>query len=249
MNKIKVIVIDDERSSREELKRTIKKYTDFEVTGEAKNADEAKELIESQHPDLIFLDIQMPEKSGFDLLESLEEVPEVIFTTAFNQYAVQAFEINALDYLMKPIREERFTRAVEKIRERINKKTTVRNPIIADRQIFIKDGEKCHFVWLSKIYLIESMNNYSRLYFEDKKAYLKRSLNQWEKILDPTFFFRISRTQIINTHHIRQVLPISKGKLQISLKTGELLDVSTRQSVKFKNLMQFYKHRNNEQNI
>jgi two-component SAPR family response regulator len=114
MNKIKVIVIDDERSSREELKRAIKKYQDLEMTGEAKNADEAKTLIETQRPDLIFLDIQMPERSGFDLLESLEEVPEVIFTTAFDQYAVQAFEISALDYLMKPIREERFTRATRR---------------------------------------------------------------------------------------------------------------------------------------
>jgi two-component system, LytTR family, response regulator len=236
MSKIKVIVIDDERSSREELRRAIKKYADFEVIGEAKNADEAKELIEAQYPDLIFLDIQMPEKSGFDLLESMEVVPQVIFTTAFNQYAVQAFEINALDYLMKPIREERFTKAVEKIRERIIKKSVVSNPITANRQIFIKDGEKCHFVWLSEIYLIESMDNYSKLYFESKKAFIKRSLNQWEEILDPTLFFRISRTQIINTQHIKQVHPMSKGKLQISLKTGELLDVSSRQSVKFKNL-------------
>ncbi len=236
MNKIKVIVIDDERSSREELKRAINKYPDLEITGEAKNTDEAKKLIEALKPDLIFLDIQMPEKSGFDLLESLVEVPEVIFTTAFDQYAVKAFEINALDYLMKPIREERFTRAVEKIREKVNMKPASGIPAKPDRQIFIKDGEKCHFVWLNDIYLIESMDNYSRLYFENKKACLKRSLNQWEEILDPILFFRISRTQIINTQYIKQIHPVSKGKLQISLKTGELLDVSTRQSVKFKNI-------------
>ncbi len=236
MNKIRLIIIDDERSSREELKRAIKKYPDLEITGEAKNADEAKKLIEALHPDLIFLDIQMPERSGFDLLESLEEVPEVIFITAFDQYAVRAFEVNALDYLMKPIREERFTRAVEKIRERINTKLSATGPVTADRQIFIKDGEKCHFVWLSNIYLIESFDNYSRLYFEDKMACLKRSLNQWEEILDPILFFRINRTQIINIQHIQQVNYLSKGKLQVRLKTGELLDVSTRQSVKFKNI-------------
>jgi two-component system LytT family response regulator len=236
MYKIKVIIIDDERPSREELKRAIAGYPDLEVTGEAKNADEAKKLIEAQHPDLVFLDIQMPEGSGFDLLESLEEVPEVIFITAFDQYAVQAFEINALDYLMKPIRQERFTKAVEKARDRIKKQSEAGFPVKGDQQIFIKDGEKCHFVWLHDIYLIESLDNYSKLYFENKKACLKRSLNQWEELLDPGIFFRINRTQIINTKYIQQVHPQAKGKLQISLTTGELLDVSTRQSVKFKNL-------------
>ncbi|MEP6513873.1 MAG: response regulator transcription factor, partial [Parafilimonas sp.] len=140
------------------------------------------------------------------------------------------------DYLMKPIREERFANAIEKIRERISEKSVIASPLTADRQIFIKDGEKCHFVWLGDIYLIESLDNYSRLYFQNKKACLKRSLNQWEEILDATFFFRISRTQIINTNYIKQVHSSQKGRLKISLTTGELLDVSTRQSVKFKNL-------------
>ncbi|MFB9110473.1 LytR/AlgR family response regulator transcription factor [Flavobacterium gyeonganense] len=114
MKKIKFIIVDDERSSREELKRAIKKYDDFLLIGEAENADDAKNLIETEMPDLMFLDIQMPEKSGFDLLESLDNVPVVLFITAFNEYAVQAFEVNALDYLMKPIREERFAKAIEK---------------------------------------------------------------------------------------------------------------------------------------
>jgi two-component system, LytTR family, response regulator len=235
MKKIQVIVIDDERSSREEIKRALRNYAEFEVIGEAKNADEAKEQIEVKHPDLIFLDIQMPEKSGFDLLESLEEVPAVIFTTAFNQYAVQAFEVNALDYLMKPIREERFTKAIEKIKNNISHKSSQNKTRMTDRQIFIKDGDKYYFVQLSEIYLIESLGNYSRLYFEGKKALLKRSLRQWEEILDATLFFRISRTQIINTHHIRQIHSMSKGRLKINLKTGELLDMSIRQSGKFKN--------------
>ncbi len=231
MNKIRVIIIDDERSSREELKSEIKKHAGFEIIGEAKNADEAKTLVEAKHPDLIFLDIQMPEKSGFDLLESLDEVPEVIFTTAFNQYAVKAFEINALDYLMKPIREERFKKAIEKIRERINKKLDT----TTDRQIFIKDGERCYFVWLTQIYLIESVDNYSRLYFENKRALLKRSLNQWEKLLDANFFFRISRSEIINTDYIKKVHS-KKGRLKIELNTGRLLQVSARQSAKLKSL-------------
>ena len=236
MKTTRVIVIDDERSAREELKSALKGYAGFEVIGEAKNADEAKEQIIAKRPDLIFLDIQMPEKNGFELLESLDEVPIVIFTTAFNQYAVQAFEINALDYLMKPIREERFAKAIEKYRNSVNQKNAGDKVLPADRQIFIKDGEKCYFIRLSDIYMIESVDNYSRLYFEQKKVLMKRSLRQWGEMLDATQFFRISRTHIINTQYIQQVNSEAKGKLTIRLKTGELLEVSGRQSVKFKNL-------------
>ena len=178
----------------------------------------------------------MPEKSGFDLLEVLEEVPSVIFTTAFNQYAVQAFEINALDYLMKPIRVERFTKAIEKFRDKINKDFALKKSSAADRQIFIKDGEKYHFVRLNEIYLIESLDNYTRLHFYNKKALIKRSLKQWEESLDPSMFFRISRTEIINTAYIREIHSLPNGKLKISLKSGQLFDVSNRQSAKFKNL-------------
>lgn len=236
MKKIQVIIIDDERSAREEVKTALKNYPDFEITDEARNADEAKEQIETKHPDLIFLDIQMPEKNGFDLLESLDEVPAVIFTTAFNQYAVQAFEINALDYLMKPIREERFAKAIEKIRHTINQKRLVEKSVQPDRQIFIKDSEKYYFARLSEISLIESIDNYSRIYFNGKKALLKRSLRQWEEILDADIFFRISRTQIVNTRYIREIFPMLKSRIKIKLETGELLEVSSRQSVKFKSL-------------
>ncbi|OQP61164.1 DNA-binding response regulator [Niastella vici] len=227
MNKIRTIIIDDERSSREELKRALKKYVDIEVIGEAQHATEAKEQIEAKHPDLIFLDIHMPEQSGFELLESLDVVPAVIFTTAFDQYAVQAFEINALDYLMKPIREERFDKAIERIR------TKQADP---PQQLFIKDGEKCFFVKLQSISLIESLGNYSRLYFEGKKAMLKRSLSKWEELLDAAIFFRINRTQLINIHHIREVQSSETGRFKINLTTGEWLEVSDRQSVKFRNL-------------
>jgi two-component system LytT family response regulator len=235
MKKIGVIVIDDERSAREELKRALKSYPDFEVTSEAKNAEEAKEQIEAKRPDLIFLDIQLPDKSGFELLEMLDEVPSVIFTTAFNQYAVQAFEINALDYLMKPVRDERFAKAMEKVRPAIQQKRAADN-LPAGRQLFIKDGEQCFFVQLSDIYLIESLDNYSRLYFQGKKVLLKRSLRQWEEILEALPFFRINRTQLINTRYIQQVHRLPNGRLTISLKTGEQLEVSSRQSVKFKTL-------------
>jgi two-component system LytT family response regulator len=236
MKKVSVIIIDDERSAREELKQLLKQYEDFDMVAEAGNADDAKELIVAIHPDLILLDIQMPERSGFELLESLDEVPAVLFTTAFNQYAVQAFELNALDYLMKPIRKERFDKAVQKVRNSLSIDMSTKNGMAATRQIFIKDGEHCYFVKLSDLYLIESLENYSRLYFQGKKVVLKRSLRQWEQLLDANLFFRINRTQIVNTFHIQQVYSLPGSRLKIGLQTGQLLEVSSRQSAKFKNL-------------
>ena len=234
MKIIKVLIIDDERFAREELKRALSSYPSFEIVGEAQNADEARTEIQGKKPDLIFLDIQMPGESGFELLASLDEVPEVIFTTAFDQYAVKAFEINALDYLMKPIRDERFAMAIARVTEKGKKQEAEKGTLTADRTIFIKDGERCHFVKLSEVYLIESMDNYARLYFGDQKAFLKTSLNQLTEKLDEALFFRISRTHIVNLNYIKEIFPMPKGKLRIGLKTGELLDVSDRQSVKFK---------------
>lgn len=224
---MRVIIIDDERLAREEMKRHLLPYPELEVVGEAENADEAEALIRKEHPDLLFLDIKMPERTGFDLLESLEDVPEIIFTTAFDQYAVKAFEINALDYLVKPIREERFAMAMEKVRAKLAGKS--------DRIIFVKEGERYHFIKVKDIRLIESEGNYARLYFNDNKALIKRSLNQLEKILTPLLFFRINRNEIVNTAYITQVQSFPNGRLHVSLQTGEVLSISSRQSAAFKN--------------
>jgi two-component system LytT family response regulator len=235
MKKIKVVIVEDERLSREELKRALSAYEDFVLIGEAENADDAKDLIDAQMPDLIFLDIEMPEKSGFDLLETLDHVPMVLFITAYNQYAVQAFEVNALDYVMKPVREERFAKAIEKIRDTLKLKSSLSNAEEQDRRIFIKDGEKRFFIQLDEIYLIESLENYSRLFFQGKKALQRRSLRQWEEMLDQNTFFRINRTEIVNIKYIQEVHRTSGGGLELKLQSGELLKVSKRQSVKFKN--------------
>jgi len=233
MKKFTVIIIDDERLAREEVKRSLAGYPEFEIAEEAKNYDEAKKQIEALKPDLVFLDIQMPGRSGFDLLESLDEVPGVVFTTAFNEYAVKAFDIDALDYLVKPLRKERFAITIEKIRKKLLKAEQYN---ALEKQVFIKDGSKCFFVQLKDVYLIESADNYARLYFNNRKALIKRSLNQLEEILDSTIFFRISRNQIINTKFISQINNLEKGKLQVRLHKGEPLEVSLRQSVLFKNL-------------
>ena len=236
MKTFKTIIVDDERLAREEVKRALKKYTEFEIVGEASNVDEALTLIDKEEPDIIFLDIHMPEKSGFDLLEELTTVPEVVFTTAYDQYAVKAFELNALDYLVKPLREERFVKTIEKVKHELVEKSEIKSDVIPmHRKIFIKDGEQCYFVPLSEIYFIESLENYARLYFNNQKAMIKRSLNLLEKKLDSTVFFRVNRSQIINIQYIKEIHPHFNSRLHIKLTTGETIEVSSRQSVKFKN--------------
>ena len=233
MDKIRVLVIDDERSAREELKKSLCAFPDYQVVGESRNAEEAKQQIEDLKPDLIFLDIQMPEGSGFDLLESLVEVPQVIFTTAFDQYAVRAFETNALDYLMKPVREERFVRAIEKSRIALQQGP---GGISGKKQLFIRDGDKRYFIRMDEISLVESLENYSRVHFNGGKAILKKSLRQWEFLLDAAKFFRISRTEIVNLDYIEKIDSLSGSRLLIRLRSGPWLEISSRQSVKFRQL-------------
>jgi two-component system LytT family response regulator len=226
MKKIRVLVIDDERAARSEIKRLLAGYPDFEITGEAANADDALRMIGEQTPDILFLDIQMPEKSGFDLLESLEQVPPVIFTTAYDQYALKAFEVSALDYLVKPIREERFEKAIIQARLRLGKADPA-------GQIFVKDRQQYHFIQWNSVHLIESMDNYARIFFGDKNVFLKSSLNQLEEKLNSTMFFRINRAQIINRQYIQTITTVD-GRLKITISTGAQLEVSERQSAKFR---------------
>jgi len=228
MIKIRTVIIDDERAARDELKRLLENYPDFELVGEVRNADEAKVLIETLHPDLIFLDIQMPGKSGFDLLELLEKVPQVIFVTAFDQYAVKAFEVSALDYLMKPIRDERFEKAITQARGKL--------ATHKDEQIFVKDRQQYHFIAWRDVYLIESMDNYARLYFKDKNVFLKSSLNELEKKLNTDMFLRINRAQIINMTFVAQISAMANGQVKLTLKTGGEYEASARRSVKIKSM-------------
>ncbi|MFT5596155.1 MAG: two-component system LytT family response regulator, partial [Flammeovirgaceae bacterium] len=163
---MKVLLIDDERLARKELSSLLEKHDNLEIIGEAQNADEAKELIEQLNPDLIFLDIQMPGKTGFELLEELESTPEVIFVTAYDDYAIRAFEVNALDYLLKPVDEGRLEHTLLRVQERLEKteediiESENDSPLTMEDQIFLKDGDKCWFVTLRDIRMFESEGNY-----------------------------------------------------------------------------------------
>lgn len=238
------IVIDDERLARNELKKMLGEYPEIEIIGEATNADEGIKLIEELAPDLIFLDIQMPAKTGFDLLAELETVPSVIFTTAHDEYALRAFEVNALDYLLKPIDPKRLSDAIQKlslIEERemgsIENKGESRTFLSDNDQVFVKDGEKCWFVRLSEIRLFESVGNYARVFFGSNKPLILKSLNSLEERLDPKTFFRANRKHIVNLRMIEKVEPFFNGGLLLEIKGGEKIEVSRRQAVRFKEMM------------
>ncbi|MFD0963550.1 LytR/AlgR family response regulator transcription factor [Pseudofulvibacter geojedonensis] len=234
---INALIVEDSRLARNELKELIKDYPIINLLGEAENVDKGIELINSTKPDLLFLDINMPEKDGFQLLEELDEVPMVIFTTAFDEYAIKSFEYNALDYLMKPISNKRFEQALAKITERLKQQINTNNTqhkLTDNSQIFIKDGEQCWLVKIADISLFEIVGNYTRVYFNDNKPLLYKSLNQVEEKLPINTFFRCNRQQIINTNHIKNVVPWFSGKLKLEMNNGEEVEISRRQSQSFK---------------
>lgn len=238
---MKSIIIDDSRLARNELKRLLKDFETVQIIAEAADAEEAKEKIEELKPDLIFLDIQMPGKDGFELLETLEYVPEVLFTTAYNEFALKAFEYNALDYLLKPVEKDRLASAISKVAEKMRRESEMGNEgkMSIHDQVFVKDGEKCWFVNLEKVRVFEVDGNYTKIHFEDEKPMIPRTLNYLETRLDPKYFFRANRQQIINLKWIDKIEPWFSGSIRIYLKDGLEVDVSRRQSQRFKDLMSF----------
>ncbi|MDA7836424.1 LytTR family DNA-binding domain-containing protein [Salibacteraceae bacterium] len=241
---IRAIVIDDERLARQELKNLLQSFDNIQIVAESGKPEEALDLIERENPDLIFLDIQMPGMTGFELLDELEgKAPEVIFVTAYDEYALKAFEVNALDYLMKPVEESRLQESIDKIAKRIEKKKSEENVHVNDGklelhdQVFLKDGEKCWFVELEKIRLFESEGNYVRVYFDESRPLILKSLNVLTDRLSEKFFFRASRKHIVNLRWIEKVETWFNGGLLVILKDGTKVEVSRRQSVKLKEMM------------
>jgi two-component system LytT family response regulator len=216
------------------------------VVGEASNTDEASQLIEELQPDVAFLDIQMPGKTGFEWLEEWDGfLPEIIFTTAFDAFALKAFEVNALDYVLKPIELSRLSESIQKLESRIQRpasteKSSSGNHVLSGNdQIFVKDGEKCWFVRLDRVRMCESMGNYVRLFFDDQKPLVLKSLNSLEERLDPKLFFRCNRKHIVNLNFIDKIEPWFSGGLQVTLKgeKAEKIEISRRQSIRFKELL------------
>ena len=245
MKTFKTILIDDERLGREELKSLLKDFHEIEVIEEAKNGAEGIELINKLEPDLIFLDVNMPGMTGFEMLKQLETIPRVIFVTAYDKHALQAFDVNALDYVLKPVDPDRLKDAIQKLiraeeedvllgKEDNNRKNRV---LTLTDSVFIKDGEKCWFIELSKVRMLESDGNYVKVYFDSFRPLVLRSLNSFEERLDSEFFFRANRKFIINTKWISNIENWFNGGLQVELREGEKVEISRRQAIRFKEMM------------
>jgi len=223
------LIVDDERLARLELRRLLGAHPEVEVVGEARNAEEALELAPKLAPDVLFLDIQMPGMTGFDLLERLDDVPQVIFTTAYDAYALKAFEVNALDYLLKPIAPARLAAALAKVRMAPRQERLER--------VFVRDGDRCWMVRLPDIFLLESEGNYTRVWFANERPLIRRSLNTLEEQLDPAVFFRASRKQMINLKWIEKVDIGVSGGLVVTLRGGLTVEMSRRQSARLREAM------------
>jgi len=242
---MRTIIIDDERLARKELSALLASFPQVEIIGEYQTADEAIVAIERDTPDLIFLDIQMPGKNGFELLAALEFVPRVVFVTAYDEYALKAFEVNALDYLLKPVEMHRLEAAISRIEQELtqDKAVSVKAESNGERvlgfkdQIFLKDGEKCWFVTLEEVRLFESEGNYVRVYFNNHKPLILKSLNNLELRLNPKEFFRVSRKHIVNLKWVSKIETWFNGGLQVTLNNGDQVEVSRRQAAKFKDMM------------
>jgi two-component system LytT family response regulator len=241
---MKVLIVDDERLARKELRRLLKAHPAAEVIGEAGNADEARAFLAESRPDVVFLDVQMPGENGFELLESLETVPHVIFCTAYDEYALRAFDVNALDYLLKPVDPARLAAALKRAEAQPALASATEDesaepaprtgPLHPDERVFVREGDRCWFVPVRSVRLLESEGNYTRLHFEEHRPAVFRSLNAMEERLSPDTFFRANRAQVINLDFIEKIEPWFSGSYVVTLRGGERVELSRRQSQTFR---------------
>jgi len=235
---MKAIIIDDERLARQELKNLLAAHKDVEVIAECSDAVDARAKIAELKPDLIFCDIQMPGKSGLELVEEISGTIDVVFITAHDEHAIKAFELNAFDYLLKPVQAERLSETIKKLSVKETASRLDNNTPLSEKDmVFIKDGEKCWFVRLSDIRLFESEGNYVRVYFENFRPLILRSLNSLETRLNEKQFFRASRKHMVNLSYIASVETWFNGGLNVKLKDGREIEISRRQAVKLKDMM------------
>ena len=235
--KITAIIVEDSRLARNELKELIRPFDEIEIIGEAENVESALELIQNNQPQLLFLDINLPGKSGFDLLELLDVVPKVVFTTAYDEFAIKSFEYNAFDYLLKPISADRFEKSMEKVINAIEKDQVRTEEKSIHSQIFIKDGDYCWMVKIADLELFEVDGNYTRVFFENHKPMIYKSLQKIIATLPTNEFFRANRQQVINIRKISKITPWFSGNLKVTMKNGMEIEISRRQANAFKELL------------
>lgn len=234
---MKTLIVEDSRLARKDLVELLKPYTEIEIVDEASNANDAYSILAKKNIDILFLDINLPGKNGFELLEMLDSVPLVIFTTAYDEYAIKAYEYNALDYLLKPIKPEMLDRAITKSLKAFEKNKSNSSECI--KRVFIKDGAKCWLVNISEIILFESEGNYSRVFFDNNKPLIYKSLNMIEEKVDQNIFFRANRRQIINLNFIKSVKEGINNSLKVVMVNDLVIEISRRNSYRFKSILSF----------
>ena len=229
---MKAVIVEDSRLARQELKELLKAHKEIEVVSEAENVAQGIGQMRSFEPDLLFLDINLPDGNGFDLLDQLTVCPHVIFVTAYDQYAIQAFERNALDYLLKPVNPLRLAQAVGKLPKQIKN-------IPIDHKVFVKDGERCWLIELESVWYIESQGNYIQLHLADKKPMVYKSLSDIEQRLPPTQFIRVSRQFIVNINFVKHVELMGQNSLLLTMIDDSEIEVSRRLTSQFKKVFGF----------
>jgi two-component system LytT family response regulator len=242
---VRAILVDDERLARQELRKLLAAHDDVEIAGEARNADEAEEMLERFKPDLLFLDIRMPGRSGLEMLEQFSDPPQTILTTAFDRYALRGFELNAVDYLLKPIVPQRLAEALRRVQGRlaahgpqksIGSAPTADAPATPMEQVFLRDGERCWLVRTEEIALFRSEGNYTRVVFGGNQPLIPRPLAQIEPRLDGTLFFRANRAEIINLRRVTGITPEADG-YSVTLRNGPSVVVTRRQAKLLRDLL------------
>lgn len=230
---MRIFIVEDSRLARQELRTLLAAIPDADVVGEAAELAPAREAIETLAPELLLLDVELPGATGFDLLDQLEHLPLVVFTTAYDQHALAAFERNALDYLLKPIDPTRLEAALAKARERLRPAPATAPTAHAkgaDDMVFLRDGERCWFVRLGDIAGFEACGNYAQAWFDGQRPLINRTLTSLEEKLDPQLFFRASRSHLINLRWVQDIAPWSNDGYRVTLRDGHQVEVSRRQA-------------------
>jgi len=235
MEAIRALIIDDEQLARELIKNYLKNYADIQIIGESENGFEGARDISELNPDLVFLDIQMPKLNGFEMLELTENPPEIIFITAHNDFAIRAFEMNAIDYLLKPYSQERLLAAIRKAVERIQsgagkeKKISqlVQQPLSEKlERIVVKTGTKIRVIPVEKIVYLEAQDDYVMVFTDEGKHLKQGTMKYYEDHLDESKFIRIHRSYIVRIDQVVQLEPYAKDNYILKLKNGSVLKVS-----------------------
>ena len=237
MKKISALIIEDEKPARDLVVNYLKDFDDIELLGEYDNGFSGLKAINELHPDVIFLDVQMPKLTGFEMLELMEHKPGIIFTTAYDQYAIKAFEQNAIDYLLKPFSRDRFKASIAKLVERINSEEKESDPLerikkhleeseeIINRVVIKKKG-KIHVVSADKIDYFEAQDDYVMIYTESERFLKQQTMKYYEKHLDNQHFIRVHRSYIVNVQSIDRIEPYEKTNFILILKNGNKVPVS-----------------------